>query len=122
LASVEHLRVIGWVSSSTFRGQGGKVHEILNELHADYLLTGAVRRFGSRVSVRAELTRSDGMGVWSYGTGVIDEKDIFKAHEEISLSLVNSLRRKFGNLRRRYDASAEIYDEYWKARYWVDDF
>jgi TolB-like protein len=122
LASVEHLRVIGWVSSSTFRGQGGKAREILNELHADYLLTGAVRRFGSRVSVRAELTRRDGMGVWSYGTGVIDEKDIFKAHEEISLSLVNSLRGKFGNLRRRYDASAEIYDEYWKARYWVDDF
>jgi len=122
LSTVEGLQVIGRTSSFSFRGSAVPISQIAQALHADYVLSGTVRRQGSRISVRAELTRSDDLQMWPYGATSIDPSDILNVQEEMARSLVNRLRLKFGNLRRRYDSNPEIYDEYWKARYYVDPF
>jgi adenylate cyclase len=122
LTMVERMRVIGRASSFTFRTRTARISEIAKSLHADYVLTGAVRRFGSRVSVRAELTRLDDVQIWSFGNVESDAGDILSLQDNIARSVVNALRRKFGNLRRRWDADPGTYELYWKARFLADEF
>src|SRR5215475_9447611 len=57
----------------------------------------------------------DDFSVWS-GRFDRDLTDVFAIQDEISLGIVNNLRLKLGQGRRRYETSVEAYDLYLRAR------
>ena len=116
LSIIEGLAVRSQTSSFLFKGQPRNVSEAGKRLNADYILEGSVLRVGRQLRVNAQLVRvRDDFPLWS---GRYDREltDIFAIQDEISRGIVNSMRLKLGRGRRRYEASAEAYDLYLRAR------
>jgi TolB-like protein len=103
-------------SSFVFKGKARDVREAGRLLDAEYLLEGSVLREGQHLRINVQLVRArDDSPVWSNRfdremTGIVAVQD------EISRGIVNSLRLKLGQGRRRYETSAVAYDLYLRAR------
>ena len=116
LSVIEGLAVRSHTSSFAFKGKPASVRDVARELNVDYIVEGSVLRDGTRLRINAQLVRArDDMPLWS------DEfdrelQDVFAIQDEISRSIVNNLRLKFGRGRRRYETSVEAYDLYLRAR------
>ena len=115
LSSVDGLAVRSQTSSFAFKGKPRDVREAGKQLDADYILEGSVLRDGQKLRINAQLIRvRDDFALWSGGYDR-DLTDVFEIQDEISRGIVNSLRLKLGRGRRRYEASAEVYDLYLRA-------
>ena len=116
LTIIEGLAVRSEASSFAFKGKPQKAPDIGKQLEADYLVEGSVLRSGQQLRINVELIRArDDFPIWS---GRYDRElaDIFAIQDEISRGVVNNLRVKVGQGRRRYETSTEAYDLYLRGR------
>jgi TolB-like protein/Tfp pilus assembly protein PilF len=116
LTIIDGLAVRSQTSSFAFKGKPQNVHDIGKQLDAEYILEGSVLLSGQQLRINAQLVRvRDDFPLWS---GIYDREltDIFAVQDEISRGIVNGLRLKLGQGRRRYETSAEAYDLYLRAR------
>jgi TolB-like protein len=121
LSAIEGLAVRSRTSSFALRGKPRNVHEAGQQLQADYILEGSVLHSGRQLRINAQLIRvRDDFPLW---TGRYDRElvQVLAIQDEISRGIVNSLRLKLGQGRRRYEASPEAYDLYLRARSLDDD-
>jgi len=103
-------------SSFALKGKPRNIRQSGRELAADYIVEGSVLRSGERLRINAALVRTrDDFPVWS-NTFERPASDALTIQNEISRSIVNSLRAKLGRGRRHYEASGEAYDLYLRAR------
>lgn len=116
LSTIEGLAVRSQTSSFAFKGKPHNIREAGRQLDTEYILEGSVLRAGQRLRINAQLVRvRDDLPLWS---GKYDREltDLFTIQDEISFSIVNSLRLNLGRGRRRYETSLEAYDLYLRAR------
>src|SRR5262249_18164893 len=116
LSIIDGLTVRSETSSFTFKGKPQKARDAGKQLEADYLVEGSVLRSGQQLRINVDLVRaSDDFPIWS---GRYDREltDVFAIQDEISRGVVNNLRLKLGQGRRRYETSTEAYDLYLRAR------
>ncbi len=94
LAGVEGLRVASRTSAFAYKGRDVDVREIGQRLNVGAVLEGSVRRAGSRLRVTAQLINAaDGYHIWSE-TYDRQLADVFEVQDELSRSIVNTLRPK----------------------------
>src|SRR5262249_29852178 len=116
LSIIEGLAVRSRTSSFSLKGMPRNIRDAGQQLHADYILEGSVLRAGQQLRIDVQLVRvRDDFSVWS-GRFDRDLTDVFAIQDEISLGIVNNLRLKLGQGRRRYETSVEAYDLYLHAR------
>ena len=116
LSAFEGLAPRSRTSSFALKGKPRNIRQIGRELLADYIVEGSVVRAGERLRINAQLVRaSDDSAVWS-GKFERPASDALAIQDEISRTIVNSLRLKLGRGRRHYETSAEAYDLYLRAR------
>jgi TolB-like protein len=116
LSIIDGLTVRSETSSFAFKGKPQKARDAGRQLGADYLVEGSVLRSGQQLRINVQLIRaSDDFPMWS---GHYDQvlTDVFAIQDEISRAVVNNLRLKLGQGRRRYETSTEAYDLYLRAR------
>ncbi|MBI1788762.1 MAG: hypothetical protein HYR60_14585 [Acidobacteria bacterium] len=116
LSIIEGLAVRSQTSSFAFKGKPRNVREVGKQLDAEYILEGSVLRAGQQLRINARLVRvRDDLPLWS---GRFDREltDVFAIQDEISRGIVNHLRLKLGQGRRRYETSVDAYDLYLRAR------
>lgn len=116
LSIIEGLTVRSQASSFVFKGATRNLREAGKQLDAEYILEGSVQRSGQQLRINVRLVRvRDDIQLWS---GKFDRPrtDVFAIQDEISLGVVNGLRLKLGQGRRRYETSTEAYDLYLRAR------
>ncbi len=116
LSIIDGLAVRSQTSSFAFKGKPQNVHDVGKQLDAEYVLEGSVLLSGQQLRISAQLVRvRDDFPLWS---GKYDREltDVFAVQDEISRGIVNGLRLKLGQGRRRYETSAEAYDLYLRAR------
>jgi TolB-like protein/Flp pilus assembly protein TadD len=92
LTRVRGLRVVAWNSASQFRGREQDLSSIREDLKAEVILRGSVRRTASRVRVTAQLIdTSSGSYLWSEG---FDRNliDVVGIQQEIARAIVETLR------------------------------
>jgi adenylate cyclase len=116
LSIIEGLAVRSRTSSFAIKGRSRNIRDAGQQLQADYILEGSLQRAGQQLRINVQLVRvRDDFALWS---GKFDREltDIFAIQEEISRGIVNNLRLKLGQGRRRYETSVEAYDLYLHAR------
>jgi TolB-like protein len=116
LSIIEGLAVRSQTSSFAFKGKQQNIRDAGKQLDVEYILEGSVFRSGQQLRINARLVRvRDDFPLW---TGGYDEEltDVFAIQDKISRGIVNGLRLKLGQGRRRYETSAEAYDLYLRAR------
>lgn len=97
LANLPELRVVASTSAFVFKGQKLDVRDIARQLDVRYVLQGSLRRDGDRLRITASLTDADsGLVQWSR-TFETPFRDIFSVQDEISRSIVDELRPRFGD-------------------------
>src|SRR5262245_13296585 len=116
LSIIEGLQVRSRTSSYVLKGRPRNVRVAGKELGVEYLIEGAVLRAGTRLRVTARLIHiGEDMPLWS---GQFDREltDVFAIQDEISIGIVNGLRLRLGEGRRRYETSIAAYDLYLRAQ------
>jgi serine/threonine-protein kinase len=94
LTRVEGLRVASRTSAFAFKGRDADIREIGQRLSVTTVLEGSVRRAGNRLRVTAQLINvADGYHLWSE-TYDRELADVFEVQDELSRSIVNTLRPK----------------------------
>lgn len=116
LSIINGLAVRSHTSSFAFKGTSPNIREAGRQLGADYILEGSVLREGQQLRINARLIRvRDDFAIWSEKFNR-ELTGVFAIQDEISRSIVNSLRLNLGRGRRRYEVSREAYDLYLRAR------
>ncbi len=128
LTKVKGLRVAARTSSFYFKGRSEDVREIGRQLAVRVVLEGSVRRSEDKLRVTAQLVSvEDGYHLWSENYDR-ELKDVFAIQDEISRSIVDTLRPTLlGEEERKLveapTRSLEAYDHYlvgrhyWEGRY-----
>ena len=120
LGRIEGLRVVARTSAFQFKGKGGDVREVGEQLGVASVLEGSVRKSGSRIRITAQLVNTrDGAHLWSESYDR-DLTDIFAVQEEIARSIANSLRMELAAaapLVARQTSDREAYELYLKGRH-----
>ncbi len=94
LGKVEGLRVTPRTSAFRFKGESTAVRQIAEKLNVGCVLTGTIRRAGSRLRITVELIdAAEDTQMWSERYDRVLE-DIFDIQDEISQAIVNQLKRK----------------------------
>ena len=122
LSSLDDMRVAARTSSFAFKGQNVDVRSIGQRLDVGAVLEGSVRRAGDRLRITAQLINvADGYHLWSqrYDRQMAD---VFAIQDDISRSIVDSLRVKLlGRTEKRLvhppTKDLEAYNLYLKGRY-----
>ncbi|MEP7272391.1 MAG: protein kinase [Acidobacteriota bacterium] len=115
LSIIEGLEVRSRTSSFTFKDKPRNIHDVGEQMKANWVLEGSVLRSGGNLRIIAQLIRvADDTPLW---TGRFDRelRDVFTIQDEISNGIVNQLRLNLGRGRRRYETSVEAYDLYLRA-------
>src|SRR5262249_40749572 len=116
LSIIDGLAVRSQTSSFAFKGKPQNVRDAGKQLDAEYILEGSVLRSGEQLRINVQFVRvSDDVPLWTHQYEQ-EMKDIFSIQDEISRAIVNNLRLNLNVGRRRYEASAEAYDLYIRAR------
>jgi TolB-like protein len=92
LTRVQGLRVVAWTSAAQLRGASDDVKAIGQQLSVATVLTGSVRRAGSRVRIGVQLIdTASNYYLWSE---VYDREldDLLQIQDEISRAIVSALR------------------------------
>jgi TolB-like protein len=112
LAKVEGLRVAARRSSFWFQDKQADLSEIASKLNVGHVLEGSVRRDGNRVRITAELIDAgDGFTIWSE-TYEREMHGIFALQDEITRSIVDTLKLKLAISPPSASRSTEAYDAY----------
>src|SRR6059058_3158846 len=120
LAKVEGLRVAARRSSFWFQDKQAELSEIASKLNVRHVLEGSVRRDGNRVRVTAELLdTSDGFTVWSE-TYEREMHGIFALQDEITCSIVDTLKLKLAISPPPQSRSTDAYDLYLQGLFLSD--
>jgi len=122
LTRLEGLRVMAWRSAAHWKDRQQDLREIGRQLNVSSLVVGTVRRSGARLRVIVQLVdAASGQVLWSetYDRQV---EDLFTIQQEISASIVRSLKLRLagtpepgaGKARAR---NIEVYDLYLRGRF-----
>jgi TolB-like protein/Flp pilus assembly protein TadD len=116
LSIIEGLAVRSETSSFAFKGKQQNIRDAGKQLSAEYILEGSVFRSGQQLRINARLVRvRDDFPLWTGGYDA-ELTDVFAIQRKISQGIVNGLRLKLGQGRRRYETSTDAYDLYLRAR------
>lgn len=94
LSRVDDLKVVARTSAFSFKGKNVDIATVGATLGVNNVLEGSVRKSGDRMRISVSLTSTiDGFNIWSnkYDTGL---RDIFDVQDEITRSVVTSLKEK----------------------------
>ena len=120
LAKVDGLRVAARRSSFWFKDKEAELGEIASKLNVGHVLEGSVRRDGNRVRITAELIdASDGFTIWSE-TYEREMHGIFTLQDEITRSIVHTLKLKLAISPPRPSRSTDAYDAYLEGLFYSD--
>jgi TolB-like protein len=120
LAKVDGLRVAARRSSFWFKGKEAELAEIAAKLNVDHVLEGSVRRDGNRVRVTAELIDAcDGFTIWSE-TYEREMHGIFALQDDITRSIVDTLKLKLAISPAPPSRSTDAYDAYLQGLFYSD--
>ena len=125
LSNISALGVTARNTAFTFKGQAVDVCEVARKLGVSHVLEGSVRKAGDRVRITAQLIDGEtGEHLWAERYDR-DLTDIFAIQDEISHSIVNTLKLKLlpdekKAIEQRGTSNAEAYKLFLLARqYWV---
>jgi TolB-like protein len=120
LAKVNGLRVAARRSSFWFKDKEAELGEIASKLNVGHVLEGSVRRDGNRVRITAELIDAcDGFTIWSE-TYEREMRGIFALQDEITSSIVDTLKLKLAISPSRPSRSTAAYDAYLEGLFYSD--
>jgi TolB-like protein len=120
LAKVDGLRVAARRSSFWFKDKEAELGEIASRLNVGHVLEGSVRRDGNRVRITAELIDAgDGFTIWSE-TYEREMHGIFALQDEITRSIVDTLKLKLAIAPPRPSRSTRAYDAYLEGLVYSD--
>jgi TolB-like protein len=120
LAKVDGLRVAARRSSFWFKDKEAELGEIASKLNVGHVLEGSVRRDGNRVRITAELIDAcDGFTIWSE-TYEREMRGIFALQDEITRSIVDTLKLKLAISPSRPAQSTDAYDAYLEGLVYSD--
>jgi TolB-like protein/Flp pilus assembly protein TadD len=120
LAKVDGLRVAARRSSFWFKDKEAELGEIASKLNVGHVLEGSVRRDGNRVRITAELIDAcDGFTIWSE-TYEREMHGIFSLQDEITRSIVDTLKLKLAISPSRPSRSPDAYDAYLEGLVYSD--
>jgi len=120
LAKVDGLRVAARRSSFWFKDKESELREIATKLNVEHVLEGSVRRDGNRVRITAELIdATDGFTIWSE-TYEREMHGIFALQDEITRSIVDTLKLKLAISPPPPPRSTEAYDAYLQGLFYSD--
>jgi serine/threonine-protein kinase len=114
------IRVAARTSSFAFKGKHDDIRTIAEQLGVATILDGSVRRAGSRVRVRAQLTNArSGLELWS---DQLDRElnDVFAIQDEIANSIASALQATLlGESVHAHGASVSgpVYEAYLRGRF-----
>ena len=122
LAKINDLKVAARTSTFSFKGRNVSMSEIGHTLGVRTVLEGSVRKAGDRVRITAQLINAaDGYHLWSerYDREL---QDIFDVQEEITLSIVETLKVKLlggekAAVLKRHTVDTEAYELYLRGRF-----
>jgi len=84
VARIPNLRLIARTTSFQYKGKSKDIRKVGEEVNADAVLEGSVRRQGDRLRITAQLNSAkDGYHFWSQ-TWERDRKDVFAVQQEIA--------------------------------------
>jgi len=127
LAKLEGLKVISRTSAFYFKGEHTDLRTIGEKLGVENVLEGSVRKAGNKLRITAQLIKvADDTHLWSEAYNR-DLEDVFAIQEEISNSIVDSLKvrllsKQKGSLVKTYTESIDAYEAYIKGRYFFQSF
>jgi len=120
LAKVDGLRVAARRSSFWFKDRETELAEIAAKLNVDHVLEGSVRRDGNRVRITAELIDAcEGFTIWSE-TYEREMHGIFTLQDEITRSIVDTLKLKLAISPPPPSRSTAAYDAYLEGLFYSD--
>jgi serine/threonine-protein kinase len=120
LAKVDGLRVAARRSSFSFKDKEAELSEIAEKLNVEHVLDGSVRRDGNRVRITAQLTECcNGFTLWSE-TFDREMHGIFALQDEITRSIVDTLKLKLAISPPPPPRSMEAYDAYLQGLFYSD--
>ncbi len=117
LAKVPALRVIARTSSFLYKDKDSNIADVSRELNVDNLLSGSVRKAGTKVRVTAKLIRArDSSHLWAE-TYERTLDDIFQIQDEIAAAVVAQLKvRLLGEIPRSRQTDSKAYALFLQAR------
>ena len=116
LASIEGLAVRPAIAAANRGDASPDPQTAGRQLNANLVLSGSILAANGRLRVNAQLVRvADGVTVWADSISR-DGIDVFAAHDEISLAIVNKLRLRMWRGQRRYQVDPDVYYQFLKAR------
>ncbi|MDX1395493.1 MAG: protein kinase [Gemmatimonadota bacterium] len=122
LSTIGELKVISRTSAMTYRRTDAAIPEIGRALHVSAILTGSVRRAGSRVRIVSQLVdvRTDEQ-MWSQ-TFDREMTHIFDIQSEVAQRIATALQARISDtekslIRRRPPRDAQTLDLYLRGRY-----
>jgi len=120
LAKVDGLRVAARRSSFWFKDKEAELSEIAAKLNVEHVLEGSVRRDGNLVRITAELIDTcDGFTIWSE-TYEREMHGIFTLQDEITRSIVDTLKLKLAISPSPPARSTDAYDDYLQGLFYSD--
>jgi TolB-like protein len=120
LAKVDGLRVAARRSSFWFKDKEAELTEIATKLNVEHVLEGSVRRDGNRVRITAELIDAcDGFTIWSE-TYEREMHGIFALQDEITRSIVDTLKLKLAIAPPPPSRSTDAYEDFLQGLFYSD--
>jgi serine/threonine-protein kinase len=121
LAQIPGLRVAARTSAFQFKDKAVNVETVGRDLKVNNILEGSVRKAGNRLRITAQLVKaSDGYHLWSQRYDR-DLEDVFAVQDEITRTIVDTLKLELAGGRPRLVRCAcddvETYNLYLKGRY-----
>ncbi len=124
LTKIRDFKVVARTSAFSFKGKDVDIRDIGKQLDVNKVLEGSVQKAGNRLRITAQLINvSDGYHLWSERFDR-NMDDVFAIQDEISLSVVESLKvtLRFGEktaLKKRSTEDADAYNLYLKGLYFT---
>jgi non-specific serine/threonine protein kinase len=121
LSKIKEMAVFPRAAVLTFRDKTITAPEIGHQLDAVFVLTGSIRRSGSRLRVTAQLIETNtGHSVWAERYDR-EMKDVFEVQDDISRSITQALRitltaREQRAIEQKPTENLEAYDFYLRGR------
>src|SRR4030066_2555957 len=129
LQRIRDLRVISRTSVEQYRGQGKPIAEIAEELGVNYIVEGSGQKYGNVIRLRAQLIVAEReTHLWgeSFQQKITEVEDIFNIQIKIAESIAAELKAVISPDERKLiekipEADLEVYDEYMKARSYLQN-
>jgi TolB-like protein len=130
LQKIRDIRVISRTSVELYRNQAKSIPEIARELGVNYIVEGSAQKYGNNFRLRAQLIMAaKETHLWgeSFQQKIADVEDIFNIQIKIAESIAKDLKAVISPEEKRLiekipTADLAVYDEYLKARSYLNDF